>query len=243
MLEACAMSDIGCIRTNNEDCCLADPQHGLFVVADGMGGARAGERASRIAVDVVAEVVTQTRRRDSQVLFSAVDEANRRVLSESHNNPKLEGMGTTLVAAIETNEGLLIASVGDSRAYLLDDDGLRVITEDQTWVNEIGRPLGLNEESLRHHPMRHVLTMAIGASTPLTVNYYSVGLNPGALVLLCSDGLHGVVEAPEMEHILRDGAPSGDGISLEEKCLRLIEAAKGAGGPDNITVVLVRKAA
>lgn len=242
MLEACALSDTGCVRTNNEDSCLADPQHGLFVVADGMGGARAGERASRIAVDVVAEIVTQAGQRDSQVLLSAVDEANRRVLYEAHSDPRLEGMGTTLIAAIETEEGLSIASVGDSRAYLLDEDGFRVITEDQTWVNEIGRPLGLNEESLQHHPMRHVLTMAIGASAPLTINYYSVGLKPGALVLLCSDGLHGVVEGPEMEAILRGGAPSGDGVSLEEKCRRLIEAAKNGGGPDNITVVLLRKA-
>jgi len=85
-------------------------------------------------------------------------------------------MGTTLVVALETGEGLFIASVGDSRAYLLDDGGLRAITDDQTWVNEVGRPLGLDEYSCGNHPMRHVLTMAIGASTPLTVNYYSVPL-------------------------------------------------------------------
>ena len=82
--------------------------------------------------------------------------------------------------------------MGDSRAYVLDDAGLHMITEDQTWVNEVGRPLGLDEESLRHHPMRHVLTMAIGASTPLTINHYRVPLNSGELVLICSDGLHGV---------------------------------------------------
>ena len=205
-----------------------------------MGGARAGERASRIAVDVVAEVVGKAERRDSQVLLTAVDEANRRVLGEAHSDPRLEGMGTTLLAALETDEGLSIASVGDSRAYLLDDDGLRLVTEDQTWVNEIGRPLGLNEESLRHHPMRHVLTMAIGASAPLTINYYSVGMDRNALVLLCSDGLHGVVEGAELESILRGGR---NGVALEESCQRLIEAAKGAGGPDNITAVLVRKAA
>ena len=149
-------------------------------------------------------------------------------------------MGTTLVAALAIDQSLSIASVGDSRAYVLDGRGLHVITDDQTWVNEVGRPLGLDEESLRNHPMRHVLTMAIGASSPLTVNYYSIELNPGSLMLMCSDGLHGVVDAPRMEEILRGGS---NGDSLEERCRQLIEAAKEAGGPDNVTTVLVRRSA
>jgi len=238
MLEATALSDKGCVRSNNEDYCLIEPDLGLYVLADGMGGAKAGECASRLAVDTVAEIVHTAQRRDSQVLISALEEANRRVLEASQSDPSLEGMGTTLVAALESERGLSIASVGDSRAYLMDDRGLRAITDDQTWVNEVGRPLGLDEESLRNHPMRHVLTMAIGASTPLTVNCYSVDMSPGAMVLMCSDGLHGVVEAPQMEQILRDGR---NGASLEESCRRLIEAAKEAGGPDNVTTVLVRK--
>jgi protein phosphatase len=211
---------------------------GLYVLADGMGGARAGERASQLAVDTVVEVVREAQCRDSQVLLSAVEEANRRVLEAARNNPSLEGMGTTLVVALETEEGLFIASVGDSRAYLLDDSGFRAITDDQTWVNEVGRPLGLDEDSLRNHPMRHVLTMAVGASAPLAVNYYSVPLQVGALVLISSDGLHGVLDADQIEQILR-GGPYG--WTLEESCRRLIEAAKEAGGPDNITVILARK--
>src|ERR1035441_6469988 len=238
MLEAFALTGKGCIRSNNEDYCLIEPDLGLYILADGMGGARAGERASRLAVDTVSEMVHSAGRRDSQVLISAVEEANRRVLEASHSDPTLEGMGTTLVAALDLEEGFSIASVGDSRAYLFDDDGLRVITDDQTWVNEVGRPLGLDEESLRNHPMRHVLTMAIGASAPLTVNYYSVPLQKGALVLLCSDGLHGVLEPPQLENILRRGR----GGMLEESCEELIAAAKEAGGPDNVTVILVRKA-
>jgi protein phosphatase len=240
MLEACALSDRGCVRTNNEDFCLIDPTLGLYVLADGMGGAKAGERASRMAVDTVADVVKLTGKRDSQVLLSAVEEANRRVVEAAHSDPTLEGMGTTLVAALEVEDKLDIASVGDSRAYVMDDEGLRMITQDQTWVNEVGRPMGLDEDSLRTHPWRHVLTMAIGASAPLTVNYYSVGLRPNSLVLICSDGLHGVVEYPELEQILRGGL---DGVPLEESCRRLIEAAKQAGGPDNITAVLMRKKA
>ncbi len=239
MLEAVSLSDKGCVRSNNEDCCLIEPELGLYVLADGMGGARAGERASRIAVDTVAEIVLMAQQRDSQVLLSAVEEANKRVLDAAHSDPTLEGMGTTLVAALEQEESLSIASVGDSRAYLFDDAGFRAITDDQTWVNEVGRPLGLDEESLKNHPMRHVLTMAIGASLPLTVNYYSVALMKDSLVLMCSDGLHGVVESSEIEQILRGGR---DGQPLEDVCRQLVEAAKAAGGPDNVTTVLVRKA-
>jgi protein phosphatase len=240
MSEACAISDRGCVRSNNEDYCLIQPELGLYVLADGMGGAKAGERASRMAVDTVAEVVQQAGRRDSQVLLKAVEEANRRVVEAAQSDPSLEGMGTTLVAALEVEDALEIASVGDSRAYVLDETGLRAVTEDQTWVNEVGRPMGLDEESLRNHPWRHVLTMAIGASTPLTVNYYSAPLRPGTLVLICSDGLHGVVETPQLEQILRSGR---NGDSLEDICRRLVAAAKEAGGPDNVTAVLVRKAA
>ena len=238
MLEAFALTDKGCIRSNNEDYCLIEPDLGLYILADGMGGARAGERASRLAVDTVSEMVRSAGRRDSQVLLSAVEEANRRVREAAHSDPTLEGMGTTLVAALDLEESFSIASVGDSRAYVFDDDGLRVITDDQTWVNEVGRPLGLDEESLRNHPMRHVLTMAIGASAPLTVNYYSVELRNGALLLICSDGLHGVIDRSELEGILRGGR---NGTPLEESCRKLIAAAKEAGGPDNITTVLVRK--
>jgi serine/threonine protein phosphatase PrpC len=240
MTEAFALSDRGCIRSNNEDYCFIQPALGLYVLADGMGGAKAGERASRLAVETVAQSVQVAERRDSQVLLRAVEEANRRVLEAAHNDPELEGMGTTLVVALELEDGIDIASVGDSRAYVLDEDGFRAITDDQTWVNEVGRPLGLDEASLRSHPMRHVLTMAIGASAPLAVNYYSVPLKERALMLICSDGLHGVVDGAELERILRGGQ---NGASLEDSCKRLIQAAKEAGGPDNITAVLVRKAA
>ncbi len=237
MLEAFTLSDTGCVRTNNEDYCLADPELGLFVLADGMGGARAGEHASRMAAETVAEIVGSAGRKDSQVLITAVEEANRRVSDAAKGDPTLEGMGTTLVAALATGASIIIASVGDSRAYVLDSRGFRAITQDQTWVNEVGRPLGLDEDSLRNHPMRHVLTMAIGASAPLSINYYEVPLEPRGLLLLSSDGLHGVVEAADLENILRQEA----GSQLERACRRLVEAARRAGGPDNITAVLVRR--
>jgi serine/threonine protein phosphatase PrpC len=239
MLEAFALSDRGCVRGNNEDYCLIEPRLGLYVLADGMGGAKAGECASRLAVETVAQQISAASARDSQVLLAAVEEANRQVMQASMSDPSLEGMGTTLVVALETgDQKISIASVGDSRAYMLDDSGFRVITDDQTWVNEVGRPLGLDEDSLRTHPMRHVLTMAIGASESLAVNYYSIPLSNRTVLLICSDGLHGVIDSHDLESILRQGR---DGGSLKESCQKLIEAAKQAGGPDNITVVLLRK--
>jgi hypothetical protein len=143
-------------------------------------------------------------------------------------------MGTTLVAALDIGEELLIASVGDSRAYLLDSDSFRAVTEDQSWVNEVGRPLGLDETALRNHPLRNVLTMAIGASSNLVVNCYNIPWKPGSLALLSSDGLHGVIGREEMEQIIRAEEP------LEAKCRRFIKAAREAGAPDNVTAVLPR---
>src|SRR5271169_5331817 len=111
-------------------------------------------------------------------------------------------MGTTLIAAMESNDGLIVASVGDSRVYVFENDKLKLITEDQTWVNEVGRRLGIEEESLKTHPMRHVLTMAIGVSEQLRVHTYLIKPAPGLQVLLCSDGLHGVAEEAELSKTL-----------------------------------------
>ncbi|HYL78378.1 MAG TPA: protein phosphatase 2C domain-containing protein [Bryobacteraceae bacterium] len=233
MVEAFGISDAGCVRPNNEDCYLLSPEQGLYVVADGMGGAQAGEHASKLAVDTVAEVVGGGNA-DAETLARAFEEANNRVMNAASSDANLEGMGTTLVAALESSPELLIASVGDSRAYVYDGEGLISITEDQTWVHEVGRKLGIDETSLRTHPMRHVLTMAIGVSPELRVHSYALKPKAGALILLCSDGLHGVVEAKVIAEAL---AANG---SLESKCRRLIDAAKAAGGPDNITTVLLQ---
>jgi serine/threonine protein phosphatase PrpC len=237
MLEACAMTDKGCVRANNEDYSLIEPDAGLYILADGMGGAKAGERASRLAVETVAELIHASQTRDSQVLLAAVEEANRRVLEAAQRDPALEGMGTTLLVALEVGEELCIASVGDSRAYLMDQNGFRAITQDQSWVNEVGRPLGLDEEVLRTHPMRHVLTMAIGAGAPLEIKYYAIRLQPPDMLLLCSDGLHGVVAQEQIEEIIRRANPDRP---LEPACRELIETALDAGGPDNVTVILLR---
>ncbi len=234
MLEAFGLSDPGCVRPNNEDCYLIAPDMGLYVVADGMGGAQAGERASKLAVDTLAAFIAASGLATPEMLAQAFQEANNHVMNAASNDVNLEGMGTTLVAALEAGRDILIASVGDSRAYVYQADELIGITEDQTWVHEVGRKLGIDETSLRSHPMRHVLTMAIGVSPELRVHSYALKPQARAEVLLCSDGLHGVVDESVIAEVL-----AGNG-NLESKCRKLIEAAKAAGGPDNITTVLVR---
>jgi PPM family protein phosphatase len=234
MLEAFGLSDPGCVRQNNEDFYLISPKDHLYVVADGMGGAQAGEHASKLAVETVASFIQNAGVPDAETLFQAFREANLRVMSAAAGDPNLEGMGTTLVAALECGPELLIASVGDSRVYVYDGRELTGVTEDQTWVNEVGRRLGIDEASLKTHPMRHVLTMAIGVSPEVRVHSYTLRPQSGELILLSSDGLHGVIESGVIVEKL-----SGNG-SLQAKCERLIEAAKQAGGPDNITVVLLK---
>jgi len=237
MLEAFGASDPGCVRSNNEDYFLVIPAIGLYLVADGMGGAQAGEHASRLAAETIQQAVTQNgKTMDSDGLVVAFGRANQRVMDAAAGNPEMEGMGTTLVAALENNGNLLIASVGDSRVYTFENGSLNAVTEDQTWVNEVGRRLGIDEENLKSHPMRHVLTMAIGVSENLRVHTYQVKPVPGMLILLSSDGLHGVVSDEEIKKGLSSQS------SLEGKSKELIASARSRGGPDNITVVLLRAA-
>jgi serine/threonine protein phosphatase PrpC len=238
MLEACALTDPGRVRTTNQDFFRVVPELGLFLLADGMGGARGGARASQVAVETVAEILGKSAHRDAAALLGAVEEANQRVLHEASSDPRFEGMGTTLVAALETRANdLAIASVGDSRAYLFENGKLRVITEDQTWVQEVGKTLGLDEVSLKTHPMRHVLTMAVGVGTAIRIRYYALALKADSIMMLSSDGLHGVVPEEQIELILKTPRST-----LQEKCAELISAANAAGSPDNVTVLLIRRA-
>lgn len=237
MIESFGLTNPGCVRKNNEDYYILAPEVGLYVVADGMGGAQAGEHASKLAAETVLETVLAADQLGSAVLLKAFEEANRQVLEAAHSDVSLEGMGTTLVAVLDCAEGLLVASVGDSRAYIYENEELLIITEDQTWVHEVGRRLGLDEATLKNHPMRHVLTMAIGVSAQLRVHTYALKPLPGTQILLCSDGLHGVVgEDVIFEALSTPG-------ELEQKCSFLVDSARAAGGPDNITTILLRMAA
>ena len=146
MLEAFGLSDPGCVRPNNEDYYLLAPSLGLFLVADGMGGAQAGEHASQLASETVGEVVWRSSDLTTpEILINALEEANRRVLNAASADTKLEGMGTTLTAVLDTGSQAYIASVGDSRAYIDHQGQLLIITDDQTWVQEVGKKLGIEE--------------------------------------------------------------------------------------------------
>ncbi len=234
MLEAFGQSDRGCLRPNNEDAFLIAADIGLYMVADGMGGAAGGEVASRLAVEAVEEAIRSTSERTLAVLTCAIELAHCRVRQAAEADPSLRGMGTTLVAALEAGAELLIASVGDSRAYAIRDGRLEQLTTDQTWVEEVGRRLGLSEEQIRTHALRHLLTMAVGSSEPLRVQTHRLPLTPGLGVLLSTDGLHGVVDTSTLAEVVKRP------ISLSCQAHYLIEAATNAGGPDNVTVVLLR---
>jgi serine/threonine protein phosphatase PrpC len=228
------ITDTGCVRFNNEDSHLVDGALGLYLVADGMGGAEAGEVASHLAVEAVAGFLASWPARDAAAMEEAFQAANRKVYDMASSEPRLRGMGTTLTGILENGDHLILASVGDSRAWLCTQGRLSLLTSDQTWVNEIGKALDLTPGDLLTHPMRHVLTMAIGVSPRARI---ATGVlpepDPPSVLLLSSDGLHGVIGTGEMERIL--SAP----ITLEERGHSLIEAARQAGGPDNITAVLI----
>lgn len=234
MLEAYGLTDRGCVRQNNEDYFLIEPEIGLYLVADGMGGAKAGEHASRLAAETVCEVIRNGGSPGARLLAAAFQEANRRVFEAASRDPQLEGMGTTLVALLDCHGRFEIASVGDSRCYEFDGGVLTLVTEDQTWVREVARKLHLRPDDFRDHPMRHVLTMAIGTQRKLEVQTYSRLRRSGLQLLLSSDGLHGVIGEEKIAEAL------GSERTLEAKCHYLIEAARQAGGPDNITAVVLK---
>lgn len=238
MIRHFGITDLGCSRPSNEDSFVLEPELGLFIVADGMGGAQAGEKASSIAVETMVGCVRDaTPVRSEEVLAEAVRAANTRILELAAANPEFRGMGTTVVAVLLEPPGAHVLSVGDSRVYLLRGGALERVTVDQTWVNEIGRTLGLTEEQIHSHPFRNVLTMAVGSRESIEMRAYELQLEPGDLLLLCSDGLHGQVTDPELAETLR-----ADG-SLADKAAGLVNKARAAGGPDNITAVLVEHAA
>jgi protein phosphatase len=234
MIKAYGMSHVGMVRSNNEDSFATVPELGLFIVADGMGGAKAGEKASRIAVEtVVAEMRRVGPEATPETLASAVQLANHNIRWEAEQNPQDAGMGTTVVAALVREPRAHIVNVGDSRGYLRTGGELYCITSDHSWVNEVGRGLGLSEDQLRSHPYRNVLTKAVGAEDRIEVSIEEIELLPGDVLLLCSDGLHGVAG----ESALFDVLARQEGLRL--KCEALIASALEKGAPDNVTAVLV----
>jgi len=234
-LEAWGTSDFGLVRQNNEDSWSLDPALHIAIVADGMGGASCGEIASAMSVETVLEYLRGTPMLEpGAVIEAAIQEANRRVLERAKSEEGCAGMGSTIVVAFWQLPWLLIANVGDSRAYLWRDGTLTQLSYDQTLVNELRLRFGLSEEEVRNFPHKNVLTMAVGTTPELTVRTCEENLVPGDLVLLCSDGLTGPVTEAAIAATLSREAP------LQVQVEQLITQAKAAGAPDNVTAVLLR---
>lgn len=236
-VEAHSATDVGRVREANEDSLLTGST--VFAVADGMGGHQAGEVASRTALEPIRELDGQMFASDQDAqdaLIEAVVEANRAVVAEGDADPKLSGMGTTLTAVTVRDGKLHIAHVGDSRAYLLrPGDSISQLTTDHTLVEQLVRDGRLSREEAATHPQRSVITRAIGVEREIEVDSLPpIELQPGDQILLCSDGLTGPLDDAELTDLL-DSDVDGD-----EVCRRLIASANDAGGPDNITVVLLR---
>jgi PPM family protein phosphatase len=234
-LEAWGTSDMGLVRQNNEDSWSIDPALRVAIVADGMGGASCGEVASSMAVETVLEYLRSTPLVEPiPTIEAAIKEANRRVLEKARGDEGCSGMGSTFVLAFWELPRLLIANVGDSRAYLWRDGTLTQLSYDQTLVNELRVRFGLSEEEVHNFPHKNVLTMAVGTTSELTVRTHEEELVPDDVVLLCSDGLTGPVTDAAIAATLSRDAP------LQYQVEQLITQAKAGGGPDNVTVVLLR---
>lgn len=245
---AFGLTDVGRKRRHNEDAYLLDKERGLFVVADGMGGHAAGEVASRITVESIQEYIAATEEEhesswpfgfNSRVslegnrLTTAVEKANEKVMRAVQNRPELKGMGTTVVAALFDADRATLVHVGDSRAYLFRDGELRRLTDDHSWVQEQVNAGILSEDEAKSHPLKNVVTRALGGAAHVSVDLIEVPVRPGDRFLLCSDGLTGMVSDEDLFASFR---PSED---LEKTVRQLIDAANDHGGVDNVTAILV----
>lgn len=235
-MKAWGITDIGCVREVNQDAyrLLLSEESGVFLVCDGMGGAKAGEVASALAAEAFMKAVYPLSEHFSESaireIFSSV---NQLVFEEANANPEHEGMGTTMVCALCCKGQTLIANVGDSRAYLLDQNGMRQVTEDHSLVTELVKRGELTEYQANRHPSRNVITRAVGAEPAVQCDVFSEKPEPGQYLLLCSDGLFREVTDPEIYYeVYQSGQP-------ETACERLLTMAKNRGGRDNITILLI----
>ena len=233
---AAAITDRGRKRPSNEDAFGYSVEDGVYVVCDGMGGAAAGEIASSIAVDEVLRLLCA---RDPAgplptVAQEAVLVANEAIYSRAQRNPKLAGMGTTLVALLVEESRVWAVNVGDSRCYRLRGDRLEQLTLDHSLVEEQVRIGRMSRAEALRSPMRNVITRALGTQTRVTPDIFQFEAEPGDLFLLCSDGLSRELSDKQIQTHLAGNQP------LADRCTRLVEAAKKAGGHDNITAILVQ---
>ena len=245
-----ALTDVGRKRKGNEDSLFINPEQNLFVVADGMGGHAAGEVASRVAVESINEFVCMTSgdeeitwpfgldesmSYDGNRLKTSVRYANNKVLAATKESAEYEGMATTVVAVLIDGATANLAHVGDSRIYLFRNGSLLQLTSDHSWVNEQLQGGMLTAEQARSHPLRNVVTRALGGKPDLDVEMQVHEALPGDMLLLCSDGLTTMVPDAEIQRLL-----SESGGELEKAAAVLVEEANKHGGEDNITVILLQ---
>jgi serine/threonine protein phosphatase PrpC len=246
-VKACGLSDVGLTRAHNEDYFEVDPRHRLFVVADGMGGHSHGEVAAQIAVQTISDFIEKTDDRDttwpsvadsrlkrhSNLLKMAVRLAHDRVMGAIREDGALSGMGTTVVGLLLEGTTVAVAHVGDSRAYRLRDGRLDQLTQDHTWVHEQVMAGFLSKEQARSHPLKNVVTRALGGESDVVVDVREIEVKPGDLYLLCSDGLTSMLGDADIRERLASGR------TLNEICRTMINDSNARGGVDNVTVVLL----
>jgi serine/threonine protein phosphatase PrpC len=245
-----AVTDVGRRRKGNEDSHFANPETQLYVVADGMGGHAAGEVASRIAVEAINEFICltdgdkdvtwpfdydRTLSHAGNRLKTALHHANQRVIDATQERADYEGMATTVVAALIEEDTVNIAHVGDSRAYQLRARDLTQVTSDHSWVNEQIRNGVISPDQARNHPLRNVVTRALGGKGELSVDVRSLKAKPDDLLLLCTDGLTTMLHDEDIRESLLRCVPDLDRAAHE-----LVDAANEHGGEDNVTVLLIQ---
>lgn len=238
-MEITALTDIGKHRKRNEDSVRVGKTESLIyaIVADGMGGHKAGEVASSLAVDMIEkELLLLDPKKDNIInkLKGAYIDANSKIYEYAEENQKVLGMGTTLVLAVITDDKLLIANVGDSRAYMIGNDGILQISKDHSYVQQLVDSGAITKEQAMNHPKRNYITRAMGTEEGIKTDVFVKDYN-GEIVLLCSDGLCGLVTDNEILDIIRNNT------DLEITAKELIETANQKGGIDNITVALLRR--
>lgn len=239
-MKAFALTNMGVRRNTNQDYAYVSEQNvgnlpNILIVADGMGGHKAGEVASEQAVNAVLESIKQNESTDKiSIIESAISEANNKVLNMATSDEKFQGMGTTLVVATLEDNVLYVANVGDSRLYLIDDNEIRQITRDHSLVQEMISLGELDKESARTHSSKNVITRAIGVDKKIVADFFEVDTRENTKILLCSDGLSNMVDDNQINTIIE----ACEGMTLEDTVHKLIDAANENGGMDNIAVVL-----
>lgn len=237
-------SDVGRTRPINEDNFYvseyARKQEALYaMVADGMGGHNAGETASEIAVEVISEFINEyfndqiPPEQVRELLIAAINQANRLIYSDSRDNVKLSGMGTTLTACFLYGMQATVAHVGDSRAYIIRDDVIHRVTSDHSLVAELLQNGQITPEQARNHPQKNVITRAVGTDPKVEIDIYEFEIQANDIILLCTDGLSNLLSDREMYHMIREAE------SMEDAAAALVDAANEKGGLDNITAVLL----